>query len=517
MNILRLTTLARLVPGLALLVMACAGGPPPDYPPKTPSTAFEDYATTRLGQNLGRPNDAHPDLSGFRLMPDAREAFILRLALADAAECSLDMQYYIWDPDTTGRIIIDRVMRAADRGVRVRLLVDDPFYHDLDQAIAELDAHPNVEIRFFNPVTNRQWWQLDLLANYDRLNRRMHNKLMVADNAAAIVGGRNIGDIYYGVNTYANYRDLDVAVVGPVVRDLSAVFDAFWNAPTSVPISDIVDHTYGQADLDARVAKIRADIAAADYPYPIDQDLETVARQSAAFRDSMVWADGRIIFDDPHAIATGEDADDVSDFLLSRIDRVQDELLIQSPYFVLRSRGIAKAGELHDRGVRVRVLTNSLSSNDVLPVHAGYSKTRKRLLENGMEIHELRADTEAFRPNWSFKAGGSRAALHAKALVFDREAVFIGSFNLDPRSGEINTEAGLYIESPELAEQLAGLIQDSMAPENSYRLLLDNDGGLVWETRENGETVRYDDEPKTSFGRRFTTDLLKMLPLDSQL
>ncbi len=510
-------SLVRLLPALTLLVAACTGGPPPDYPPATPSTAFADYAATRLGRNFGRPNEAAPELSGFRLMPEAREAFILRLALADTAERSLDMQYYIWDPDTTGRIIIDRVMRAADRGVRVRLLIDDPFYHDLDEAIAQLDAHPNVEIRFFNPVTNRDWWQLDFLANFDRLNRRMHNKLMVADNAAGIVGGRNIGDIYYGVNTHANYRDLDVAAVGPIVRDLSVVFDRFWNAPTSVPVTSVVDRTFDLADLEARMVTFRADIAAADYPYPIDHDLEAIRRHAAEFRKSLVWAEGRIVADDPGAVAAGEDADDVFHFLIGRIDEVQDELLIQSPYFVLRQGGIDKAGELHDRGVRVRVLTNSLASNDVLPVHAGYAKTRKRLLENGMEIHELRADTDAFRANWSFRAGGSRAALHAKALAFDRDAIFVGSYNLDPRSSDINTEAGLYIESTELALELADLILESMAPENSYHLMLDEDGAFVWETRENGEIVRYDDEPNTTFGRRFKTDLLKLLPIDSQL
>ena len=502
--------------GVLLLLGACTGSPLPDYP-KSPSTAFGDYASTRLGQNLGRPNEAHPELSGFRLLPEAREAFIARLALADVAERSLDMQYYIWDPDTTGRIIVDRVVRAADRGVKVRLLVDDPYYLDLDDAIAALDAHPNIEIRLFNPVTNRQWYQLDFIANFGRLNRRMHNKLMVADSAAAIVGGRNIGDIYYGVNTAANYRDLDVLAVGPIVRDLSGVFDRYWNDATAVPIAALVDRTYDEADLDARLVQLRANIADADYPYPIDQDLETIARQGRELRDSLVWAEGSIVVDDPAALAEGEDASVVFAFLHARIDQVEDELLLQSPYFVLRTRGIDKVGALHDRGVRVRALTNSLASNDVLPVHAGYAKTRERLLENGMEIYELRADTDAYQANWSQWAHGSRSALHAKALAFDREAVFIGSYNLDPRSGDINTEAGLYIESPVLAEELAALILDGMAPENSYQVTLDKDGDLVWETVENGETISYDDEPNTTFGRRFTVDLMKMLPLESQL
>jgi putative cardiolipin synthase len=216
-----------------------ATGTRPDYP-RTVSTAFEGFASTRLGQFFGPAADEHPGLSGFSLLSHGREAFIVRLALADLAERSLDMQYYVWDGDTTGRIVVDHVMKAADRGVRVRLLVDDPFYKASDSIKACLDAHPNVEIRLFNPLTNRRWSILDFIFDFGRVNRRMHNKLMVADNAAAIVGGRNIGDIYYGVNTIANYRDLDVLAVGPVVRDLSGVFDRYWNSPSTVPIAAIV-------------------------------------------------------------------------------------------------------------------------------------------------------------------------------------------------------------------------------------------------------------------------------------
>src|SRR6476619_4925354 len=226
------------------------------------STAFEDPASTRLGQFFGSAADKHPGLSGFSLLSHGREAFIVRLALADLAEQSLDMQYYMWDGDTTGRIVVDHMMKAADRGVRVRLLVDDPYYKASDSVKACLDAHPNIEIRLFNPLTNRRWSILDFIFDFGRVNRRMHNKLMVADNAAAIVGGRNIGDIYYGVNTIANYRDLDVLAVGPVVRDLSRVFDRYWHSRSTVPIAAIVDRAYGAADLDAILIRLRDEIAA---------------------------------------------------------------------------------------------------------------------------------------------------------------------------------------------------------------------------------------------------------------
>ena len=433
------------------------------------------------------------------------------------AERSLDLQYYVWDGDTTGRIIVDRVMKAADRGVRVRLLIDDPYHKASDPVIASLDAHPNVEIRLFNPLANRRWSTLDFLVDFGRVNRRMHNKLMVADNAAAIVGGRNIGDIYYGVNTTANYRDLDVLAVGPVVPDLSAVFDQYWNSRSTVPIAAIVDRAYGAADLDAIQVRLREGIAAVDYPYPIDQDLDELAAGGAELRDNLVWARGRIIADDPETVARGRESDDVVEFIRGRVAHLKRELLAKSPYFVLPAGAQATVKALHERNVRVRVLTNSLASNDMLPAHSGYAKTRRRLLENGMELYELRPDTDAFRPGWSLLSGRSPAALHTKAMVFDREAVFIGSFNLDPRSAVINTEAGLYIESPELAERLTSYMATGVVPANSYRLMLDPNGQIVWETVRDGQRVQYRDEPETGFRRRFVANLWKLLPIDSQL
>jgi cardiolipin synthase C len=501
---------------LVLVLTSCATAPRPDYP-RTASTAFEGYASTRLGRFFGTEAEEHPGLSGFDLLSEGREAFIVRLALIDLAERSLDMQYYIWDGDTTGRIILDRAMKAADRGVGVRLLVDDPYHKANDPVIAALDAHPNVEVRLFNPFSNRGWYFLDFITDFGRVNSRMHNKLMVADNAAGIVGGRNIGDIYFGVNTTANYRDLDVLAAGPIVRDLSGVFDRYWNSTSSVPIAGIVERAYGPADLEAILVRLREGIAQADYPFPIDQDLDELEARGAEFRDNLVWARGRIIANDPDSIASGEESADVVDFIRWRVAQLKEELLIESPYFVLPAGARATVKALHERGVRVRALTNSLASQDVLPAHSGYAKTRKPLLENGMELYELRPDTDAFRPGWSLVSGRSRAALHTKAMVFDREAVFIGSFNLDPRSAWINTEAGLYIESPELTERLVAYMETGVVPANSYRVLLEPNGEIVWQTVKDGKAVRYQDEPEAGFRRRFVADLLKVLPIESQL
>jgi cardiolipin synthase C len=262
---------------------------------------------------------------------------------------------------------------------------------------------------------------------------------------------------------------------------------------------------------------LQEEIAAADYPYPIDQDLNKLASRGAELRDNLVWAHGQIIADDPEAITRGKGCDDVVEFIRGRITQLKEQLLIESPYFVLPARAQATVRALHERNIRVRVLTNSLASNDMLPAHSGYAKTRKRLLENGMELYELRPDTEAFRPGWSLLSAQSRAALHTKAMTFDREAVFIGSFNLDPRSAVINTEAGLYIESRELAERLTVYMETGVVPANSYRILLDLSGEIVWETVRDGQSVRYRDEPEAGFRRRFVANLLKLLPIDSQL
>ena len=242
-----------------------------------------------------------------------------------------------------------------------------------------------------------------------------------------------------------------------------------------------------------------------------------MAAQSAELRDSLVWALGRIVADDPEAIARGKAADDVVAFIRGRVVELKEELLAEAPYFVLPEGAQATVRALHERNVRVRVLTNSLASNNQLAAHSCYAKTRRRLLKSGMELYELRADTDAFRPGWALRSGRSRAALHTKAMVFDRKAVFIGSFNLDPRSAVINTEAGLFIESPELAERLSAYMATGVAPANSYRVFLDPNGGIVWETVRNGENVSYGNEPETGFRRRFFANLVKLLPIDSQV
>jgi len=495
-----------------LLATGCATLPS-EYP-RAGSKALQDFQSTAIGRRFAAEEAQHPGESGFAIIRYGRNAFSTRVAMADLAEKTLDLQYYIWQSDETGRILAERLVRAADRGVRVRLLVDDMGVSAGDEAIATLDAHPNIEIRIFNPFAKRGAKVLGFVTDMARVNHRMHNKIVIMDNGFAVIGGRNIGDHYFAVDPETNFRDLDIAAVGPVVRDLSRVFDYFWNGRWSVPIAALVDRPYTDADLQPALAGLREEIAQGDYPYSVDDDVAELRAKIAAVGDVMTWAPGKVVWDDPGAIKSTGVAGDIVAALREKITKVQDSLVIESAYFVVGERGVATVRELVERGVEVRVLTNSLVSNDVLAAHAGHAKYREALLETGAEIYELRPDSGVIRKEWT---GDPLAGLHTKAIVFDGDSVMIGSFNLDPRSADLNTEAVLYVESPELAAQVRAYMDEGVLPENSYRLLLDENGDLAWVAEENGAEVRYDKDPRSSFGQRFMSGFIGILPVEGQL
>jgi putative cardiolipin synthase len=403
--------------------------------------------------------------------------------------------------------------------VRVRALLDDNTLEGRDSPIAAIDAHPNIEIRIFNPFAHRGSRIFGFLTDFDRVNHRMHNKLVVVDNALAIVGGRNIGNHYFGVQTDANFRDLDVAAAGPIVRELSNVFDHFWNGDWSYPISVLVDRTYTEEDLRATVATMREKVSKEQYPYPLDEDVQSLRGQLGEIRDSLIWAPGRIVWDDPSSIMEDKNVTDVKEALYRKLENVDKELLIESAYFVVRERGIQAAKKMVEKGVRIRILTNSLASNDVVAAHGGYASGRKQLIQNGAEIYELRPDAVSgtVKEKSLFIGGESKAALHTKAIVFDRESVFVGSYNLDPRAGDLNTEAALYIKSKELARQVVAYMDEGVLPENSYRVELDDDGNLVWITEKDGQEVRYTMEPESTFWQRFVAGFVQMLGIEDQL
>jgi putative cardiolipin synthase len=501
---------------LTFLTSGCATRVDWDYP-RSPSSAFTQPQFTTVGALFQEAADRHPDQSGFALLLQGHRAFTARLALADLAEKTLDAQYYIWDSDTTGRIMAEHLIRAADRGVRVRLLLDDHYQsEENDLKVAALDAHPSIEVRVFNPVENRRWRMVSFLSEFSRANHRMHNKLFIADNAVGIVGGRNIADVYFGVRPDSNFRDLDVAMAGPIVRDLSASFDVFWNSKWSVPAGAIVTQRVTQQEYLTAKKRLDENIVAAGYPYPVNESVADLRDRLAEIRDKFIWAPGRVYAESPSRVDAQNGGKVIYQALRERVQQTKRELLVESPYLILNDQSVQGVRALTARNVKVRILTNSAATNDVLAAHAGYAGTREDLINAGAELYELRPDSNMKR-DWSITAGKSRAALHAKALVFDRESVFIGSFNLDPRSTAINTEIGVMIDSPEIARQLGEFMDEGVSPGSAFRVTLDRDDHLTWTADTNGTKVTLDSDPETTFWQRLMIDTIGLLPIDDQL
>src|SRR5262245_5884141 len=313
------------------LLSGCANRVDWDYP-RSPSSAFSEPQATTVGALFQEAAARHPAQSGFALLLQGHRAFTARLAMADLAEKTLDVQYYIWDSDTTGRIMAEHLIRAADRGVRVRLLLDDHYQsEENDLKVAALDAHANIEVRIFNPVENRRWRTLSFLSEFSRANHRMHNKLFIADNAVGIVGGRNIADVYFGVRPDSNFRDLDVAMAGPIVRDLSASFDVFWNSKWSIPAGAIVSQKVTKQEYLAAKKRLDENITAAGYPYPVNESVADLRNRLAEIRDKFIWAPGRVYAENPSRVDAEDGGKVIYQALRERVQQTKHELLIESP------------------------------------------------------------------------------------------------------------------------------------------------------------------------------------------
>jgi cardiolipin synthase C len=507
---------------LLLLLPGCAGlfGRTPTIAPslKTPSTALEASPNTRLGQAVTPLAAAHPGRSGFYLLTHGIEALAARLLLSLRAERSIDLQYYLLHADLTGYIFVEHLLKAADRGVRVRLLLDDMTTKGHDAGLAALDSHPHIEIRIFNPFSQRssRWW--DFVTDLERVNHRMHNKSMTFDNQVTIVGGRNIGDEYFDARPDMNYNDLDLLGIGPVVQEVSQAFDAYWNSAAAVPVLALVDAPQGPQDLEQLRQRLAVQVEAAmQTPYRAAFK-STLAELLAFQRDSLKWEQWTLVVDPPEKVQAGFEArqsEQLTSQLRPAVEAAQTEFVLVSPYFVPRHSGVEQFRRLRQRGLRVVIVTNSLSSTDVAPVHAGYSRSRKALLEAGVELWEIRDDPTR-RDRERRGLGHSASSLHTKAFAVDRRYLFVGSFNFDPRSMNINTEMGIVLDSPSLAAPaLDGLFQ--ALPASAYRLRLNADGDIEWVAQENNTEVVYRTEPHTSFWQRFSVGFLRLLPIEGQL
>lgn len=557
---------------LALSASACASLP--QDVPRRPSTAFAGWADTPLGQVVAR-STPDPALSGFHLVSSGEDAYGTLITLADRATRSLDLQYYIVAADESSREILRRVRAAAERGVHVRLLVDDLHSDGKDPAFLRFARHPNIEVRYFNPFPAGRFSKLtrfiSVIGDARRVNRRMHNKVFIADNAMAMTGGRNIGNAYFLRAPDTNFLDLDVVVAGPAVRRLSAGFDAYWNSEYAYPVEALAnpneaapgpagtppgsgvqaagnretDGTGGSAGsagsgsgrsgaggsgpggstgsasappeqalvdeaAQREAEQKRLEASGMTAPQKIDPNKSFLARELArGGKLNFEWARASVLVDNPAKVEPDKlpDSDDtLADEVARMMNEARQEIIIISPYLVPGERGVEWLSRLTARGVKVRVLTNSLAATDSPIVHVGYKRYRKDLLRKGVELHELKPRLQRQQRTVG-DFGSSQASLHVKAAVVDRNTLFVGSMNFDPRSITQNTETGIIVRNPRLAGQVAQLFSDAIGV-NSWRLQLSEDDKLQWVDGQGKQAVVLDTEPDTTWSQRLWIDVL---------
>jgi putative cardiolipin synthase len=448
------------------------------------------------------------ECSGIIALDRGEEAFRWRLAFSDLAQKSIDVQYYLWHGDATGVLLLKRLLGAADRGVRVRLLIDDTKFLGTRRALSTINLHPNIEVRTFNPLVSQKiigfTRALEFIIHMDRLNHRMHNKLMVADNIAAIVGGRNIGDEYFGLHADTNFRDMDLMAVGPVVQDISESFDVYWNSKWAYPPEAISTVRSTPKDLVRLRKQIKKEINK-------NQELLTVFGAQprdwgsllSQLAEQVTWAKARVLYDQPPT-EKGSQPVQMAQEIGRMAQQAQSDIFIISPYFIPNTGDIDTFRELTQSGVKIKILTNSLASTDVVIANTAYKRYRKKLLETGIDLYELRADAKRTEFYGTHPIRAKWLCLHAKVIIFDRTKVYVGTMNLDPRSTIKNTEIGLLVESPQLAEHLHRAFEQDLKPDNSWRVQQDENGLIFWKSRGD---KRYT-QPAKSFWQRILDWLL---------
>ncbi len=495
-----------------------------------------DTQGTGLGRLLAPYKEKNPDLTGYQMLIDPIGAIAARLILIQKAEKSLDLQYYIWHNDKVGALTLEALLHAADRGVRVRLLLDDNNTDELDAILQAISQHPNFEVRLFNPFMYRNWRSLNYVLDFKRNNRRMHNKTFIADSQVALIGGRNISNQYYDAGESFQFSDIDVLMVGKVVPDVAQSFDDYWNYQMSYPATQIIDKADHQLTLDQlrrQLGDYRATIPAQNY-------LEIAKEQAEFYKwlqriPDLDWVNANLVLDPPEKI---NDTADSEQYLLAQLQKLinppKGNLDIISAYFVPADEGTKALIKLKKQGVRVRVLTNSYAANDVGIVHAFYAKRRKELLENGIELYEFLPQLKTVQRRYFRKDriralggspvakdnsktlgldGSSDASLHAKMMLIDNQQAFIGSFNFDPRSANLNTEIGVLLESPKLATQVSKDLDNSIL-NIAYRVSLDPNGNMIWEEKTPNGLKIHTKEPNIKPITKFGLKMIAKLPLD---
>ncbi|WP_271127074.1 phospholipase D family protein [Dryocola boscaweniae] len=479
-----------------------------------PSYNVEGEHATRLGRAITPTTAEHPGLSGIHTLADSLDAFAARYLLCGMAEKTLDVQYYIWEDDMSGRLLFSALLKAAERGVRVRLLLDDNNTSGLDDTLRLLNSHPHIEVRLFNPFSFRLFRAIGYLTDFARLNRRMHNKTFTVDGETTIVGGRNIGDAYFGAGEQPLFSDLDVLAVGPVVADVCQDFERYWSCQSVSTLDKVLD--VDEETLQQRVQlpeNWRDDPIARRYLDRLTTSQFATHLVSRTLK--MYWAKTRLLSDDPRkGQGRARNHTLLPQRLLKVIGQPQQQIDIISAYFVPTRAGVAQILGLVRKGVKIAILTNSLAANDVAPVHAGYARWRKKLLRHGVQLFELKPQHEGGDiPHDRGLTGNSGSSLHAKTFSVDKQQVFIGSFNFDPRSAMLNTEMGFVIESATLAEDIHERFSQSQR-KAAWELRLDRWGRVNWVESNDGKEIVWKKEPHTRFWQRVLVRLVYRLPVE---
>ena len=496
---------------LCLAVVGCTNVP--FDTPKVASYAADRPVGRLVGTDVESELASRSEHSALIPLADGNDALGARIGMIEAAKHSIDMQYFLLKPDLVGAILTAALLDAADRGVRVRFLLDDVFTTASDRELAVLDAHPNVELRLMNPLSRKSPKFWNFLFDFNRVNRRMHNKSMTVDRALGIVGGRNVADEYYRVDTTVEFADFDMLVAGPVIQEIADQFDIYWNDPQAVPLAAFVSiERRTLSELSAELEQREAEALAGLYKRAVDS---TYIADLRAGKIQPSYARTSVSHDLPDKLQVPVPQGDriLAQDLLNTMAGAKEDVILVTPYFVPEDWGAQFFSDLARRGVRVRIITNSLASTNHAYVHAGYKRHRKLLVDAGVELHEIRADAIAVTTG---PETAPNITMHAKIAVVDGQKIFVGSMNFDPRSIKINSEFGIFIDDPLSGEAFRqSLIED--LPQMTFAVRPTSAGGLAWIYDNGSRQDVFPDDPGASAWRKFVAGLTGLLPVEGQL
>ena len=510
---------------IAITVTGCSTLPKHKIESIPETTLQVDTAQTTLAQIIQPLQEQHPDLTWYLVLFEPLEALATRLSLIDKAEKRLDLQYYIWDNDKVGSLALHALIRAADRGVKIRLLIDDNNAKSTEGIFLALAQHPNIEVKLFNPYRFRKYRALDMILDLKRINRRMHNKSFIADHQVALIGGRNMTNQYYNVSDNYQFSDVDVMLVGTAVKDISHSFDEYWNHEYAYKVQEVVKQSAHHLSYESLKRQLDEHYERVTVQNYLDLTSNSQAIDSLMSRDIQLdWVKAEVVKDSPDKIKSKAKKKEHLNFqLIQHLEQPEKNVDLISAYFVPEKKGAKMLTDLAKDGVKVRVLTNSFKANDVAVVHAFYGKYRQNLLEQGVQLYEflpalnkndLDKNTEdlAKKAKVSIK-GLSRSSLHAKLMALDEKQVFIGSFNFDPRSAYLNTEIGVLLNSPPLAQAVHTTMDENLS-KYAYKLVLDANKKITWQRQTPQGPVIYTKEPRMKWWQRAGIKMLSWLPIE---